>query len=227
MNSSKNVIGILVIGALLSLLLYQCNINKGQAKELADRPIIHDTVTTKEPFFIDSSIIGSTKVIPTHVIFHDTIPWYTYGGVKYDTTKKLVIVTKDSIVWDTISIAFLTQYQKTPRLLMGKFGVNYLTLDLQQPSGIVVEKNYTLDYSKHKYEYFEGELRSYDTLTLPFWKLFTDESYLTTTYNPVYKGSDMRVDYSFMFRGVIGATAFLNFSTYQSPNFSGGIGPRA
>lgn len=225
-NTTKIVLIILVIGVLISLLLYQCQVNRDLKAQLSNINPIHDTTHIPDPYKVDTTK-GAVQVTPNHQTYYDTIPYYKKLGVYFDTIKKEITITKDSIHWDTVHASFLVQYPKASKIILGKFKQTSAEFTLLGISGVVEKKFYQVDYSKHNYEFFENQLRAIDTTQQTFWKSFSDESYFITTYNPFYKGTDIRVDYSLMYKGRIGATTFLNLSTYQSPAFSLGIGIKA
>lgn len=220
-SNTKLILALAGVGILLSLCLYQCKVNKDLKNQVV---LVHDTTYIKGNIPIDTTK-GSIKVIPVHVIYYDTLQGPKYI-IRLDTVQQILYLTKDSLIHDTISVAFLEHYPKTPKLTFGSFRPNQIRLDLIYPFGGQVTKEYSVDYSKHRYEWYNDELHSIDTseLSNSFWANIKTDAYLYTTYNPIYKGTNFMVDYSLMYKGNFGLTAFAALSTYQSPALSGGIG---
>lgn len=226
-SKTKLVLALLVVGILISLCVYQCKLNTDLKNQLSAGPPIHDTIRVPGLLPIDTTK-GSQKVIPTHVIIYDSIPVFFDWGVKVDTVEKEVLVYKDSTVYDTIKYAFLLQYPNADKFISGKFSQGIAKFDLMDRAGQVESKVYTVDYSKYRYEFYNNELRSVDTLTKsPFWSQFKSESFIYTTYNPFYHGASFSMDYSLMYQGRIGPYVRGSLSTYQRPLGSLELGLKA
>lgn len=226
-SNTKIVLALLVVGILISLCIYQCKLNTDLKNQLSVGPPIHDTSHLPGLLPIDTTK-GSQKVVPTHQIYYDSIPIFIKGGIIFDTIRREVVITRDSVVYDTIKYAFLLQYPHADKIISGKFSQGIAKFDLQDRSGQVESKVYTVDYSKYRYEFFNNELRSVDTITKsPFWSQFKTESFIYTTYNPFYQGASFSMDYSLMYQGRIGAYIRGSLSTYQTPIGSLELGLKA
>lgn len=222
-NTTKTIIALLVVGVLISLLFYECGQNKALKDQIAQSNI-HDTTHVPGLLPIDTTK-GAVLVKPTHQIYYDSIPIFYKVGVYLDTVHRLIVETKDSVVYDTIKYAFLLQYPHADKIISGKFSQGIAKFDLQDRSGQVESKVYTVDYSKYRYEFFDNQLRSVDTLQgTNFWSQFSSESFFYTTYNPFYHGVSFSADYSLLYKGRIGAYVRGAISTYQTPVASLEIG---
>lgn len=224
-NTTKTIIIVLVIGVLLSLLLYTCN----QNRLLKSQNVVYVHDTTKKDVYIHDTTKGTVVYVPNHQIYYDTVKDDHVSKVVFDTLKKTLylIDTLRSYVLDSFNTNFLTRYPQSSKLILGKFDNTTTRLDLLNTNGEMESKIYQVDYSKHRYEFFNNQLRQIDTTFKgSFWKQIYTESYIYTTYNPFTQGANIRVDYSLMYKG-IGITAFGGLSTDQTPNFNGGIGLKA
>lgn len=234
-NTTKTVLAVLFVGLFISLFLYQCNtIRDLKAQAILDaKTRIHDT--SYLPFYpMDTSVSKIPDIIPNHQINYDSIPKTGNYTLKCDTTinNPVLILYRDSIAHDTVKLPFLTEYPYNKKLILGKFDRSSVRFDLLGIDGKMESKFYYVDYSRYRYEFVSNQLRSFDTLKTStnlqtLLRSFNTESYLYTTYNPFYKGADIKLDYSLMYKNKIGVTAFGQFSTYQSPILSAGIGIKA
>lgn len=218
-TATKITLTVLGIGVIISLLIWKCN-----NKPIVPIPITHDTVIVRT-LRIDT-VKDSKLEIPTVVTYYDTV-------YKRDTSLSLLIlhdtvklVKHDSVIRN-ISSVFLEAYPASPKIILGEFGQNNISLTLLNTDGMAFTKKYTPDFSKYNYEFSGSELKFYpiknESNVQKALSKFTTQVFLSTTYNPFTNGATLRVEGSIMINK-IGATIFNSFSTDQNPKFNTGIG---
>lgn len=224
-NTLKTVILILLGGAIASFFIWKCNSVKNPD---VLSPIVHDTIVKK--FYIHDTIKGATLVIPTYVTKYDSIPYLdtsVHVRVLHDTIK----LVKHDTTTTLISPAFLILFPQSPKLLLGEFGQNNISLNLLGIDGQIVTKQYATDFTQYNYEFSGSELKFYPikkqgtNFLSGIMKDITTTSFLSTTYNPFTQGATMKIDYNIMYKK-IGATVWGQFSSDQVPHLNSGIGLR-
>lgn len=224
-NTLKTVIALLVGGAVASFFIWKCNSVKNPD---VVNPIVHDTIVKK--FYIHDTIAGSIKLVPNYVTRYDSIP-YRDTSVHVKVNHDTIMLTKHDTITTLISPAFLTLFPQSPKLLLGEFGQNNISLNLLGIDGQIVTKQYTTDFGKYNYEFSGSELKFYPikkpgtNFLSGIMKDITTTSFLSTTYNPFTQGATMKIDYNIMYKK-IGATMWGQFSSDQVPHLNSGIGLR-
>lgn len=220
-TETKTILAFVVVAAIISLCVWKCTKPK-------EPPILitHDTVIKR--IFVYDTIKGTTIQIPQRVTYYDT-------SVRHDTSLRVLIlndtlvITKHDTIIRKISPDFITAFPDAPKLILGEFSKNSISLNLQGIDGHIVTKDYIPNYSKFQYEFSGNELRY---IPLPgttgisgFFKKIKTDAYMSTTYNPFTNGATMRIDGSLMYKR-LGLTVFGSFSTDQTPKLNSGIGFR-
>lgn len=224
-NTQKTVLAVIIVGILISLVVWKCNSNT--TPTLTNQAVTHDTI--RKTYYVHDTTQGATIVVPQFVTQYDTIR-------ERDTSLHLTVyhdtihITHHDTVKFTIAPDFLTLFPQSPKLLLGEFSSNNLSLNLLGIDGQVVTKQYTPDFTKYNYEFSGSELKFYpikktgNFITQGLSQL-TTSSFMTTTYNPFTQGATIKLDYNVMYKK-IGATIWGQVSTDQVPHANAGVGLR-
>lgn len=221
-TQTRTTLIILAIGIAICIFIVKCGSNPPPAIDL----VTHDT-TIKKVFVHDT--IKSTLDIPTKVTYYDTIrekDTSLHLLVYHDTLK----IIKHDTVKETINPDFITLFPESPKLILGEFSNNSISLNLLGIDGKVVGKQFNTDYSKFNYEFSGSELKFYPIKKTGNFiqqglTALTTTAFMETYYNPINNGAIMRLEGNIMYKN-FGISGYMKFSTDEVPKFNTGIGVR-
>lgn len=224
-NTTKTVLIVLVVGIIISLVVWKCN--SKSTPPLTNQVVIHDTI--RKTYYLHDTTKGAQILVPQFVTQYDTIrelDTSIHVRVFHDT---ISLVQHDTVKF-TISPAFLTLFPQSPKILLGEFSQNNLSLNLLGIDGQVVTKQYVPDFTKYNYEFSGSELKFYPinkpgNFISKGLNQLTTTSFLSTTYNPFTQGATIKLDYNIMYKK-IGLTAWGQVNTDQVPHANVGVGLR-
>lgn len=150
---SLDILSVLWIFILYTVIVYQCG---KRSKDRENEVINHtDTVWMTKPFEMTKPF--KLIQVPQFVLLYppkDKPEVITKIDIKHDT---ILVHVNDSIKLP-INSSFLTSYPGTSRLLQFNLQKDHLNLVLQDTSGRISSKGYSLNLNKYKYLYNNNNL---------------------------------------------------------------------
>lgn len=211
------------IAILICILIVKCGNNLTPSIDTTT----HDTVikkvfvydTVKAPIDVPTLVtqyitVPQRDTVATLLILHDTIRIYHIDTLEHE-----------------IPATFITTFPESPKLILGEFSTNSLSLNLLGTDGLLVKKQWNVDYSKYSYEFSGTELHNYplpktENIISRTINQFTTSSYMYAYYLPFTQGATIKLDYTIAYKR-LGLGVYGSFTTSTLPLFSAGIGLRA
>jgi len=215
-KNNRIPIMIIITLVIVIILLLQCDGQRDKGK--VDYTYITDTIYVNKPYEIIKTITKKTP--PKTIKIYETV--YIPADTVYKWKDKIIIITKkDSFSYNE---NFLTRYILSPKLLNIDLAFDTMNITILDTAGITSSQIYPLDFSRYKYQWYDGQLHHKKLL----FKNFNKDWNFTGLYANVgfdfFKLSPLiGIDYSINWRFI---RIRSNFNLYinQNPSLSLDLG---